>query len=213
MVRLIALVLAAWSVAEIPADYSVPAVVAAVRYGVEAETLLGYLAAEHGGDWSDDPEACSDRGACGPYSLTPLWPRTFGYSQDAVMDRWESAEIAARLVLYSRDRHRGCQDGHGWRAHLLCGPGSRGRCARPVARWEALEAAIVSAAEALLAPLDSGDSEPPTDQAGDPVVVRALDRLRVPASVQDRAQDDRWSRVSPDHDCAAVVSDPCNGTE
>lgn len=128
-----------------PVDAAASAVYAGRAHDLNPLTLLGYLCSEHpGGRWSGE---CSDKGACGYYQLMPMWPREFGYRVDDREDVWHSADMAARLIVYTKGRHAECLGDHDWRAHLKCGKASRDRCSTPVERWQGYEADLRSALE------------------------------------------------------------------
>jgi hypothetical protein len=134
MVADILLILAAWTHCAIPAGVSYEAIDAADRYGADPVVMLGYLCSEHGADWTDDPEACSHAGACGPYQLMPRWRRVFPGTD---------AEVTAQLLVYSEERHHTkCRDTrHDWRAHLKAGRAGRNldHIRWSVQRWSGYE--------------------------------------------------------------------------
>lgn len=132
MLRVAAFVAALWISGSVPPDVSLATLSACERHGVDCVSLGAYLISEHGDDWTDEPEACSSRGACGPFQLAATWPIEYGYRLDDRADPWCAADMAARLVIYSQDRAR---KGVDWRAHLKCAPGHRRDCGWPVRSW------------------------------------------------------------------------------
>ena len=125
-----------------PVDVALATPIGALSVGVDPVVLAGYVLSEHpGGRWSS---SCSDAGACGHFQLARLWERR--YDDDEPGDQreraWTAAPIAAAVIAYSRERHEDCGDGHGWRAHMKCGTGSRDSCKWPVQRWRDEEASV-----------------------------------------------------------------------
>lgn len=141
---MIAYIVAMHLVGAVPADVSVATYLAAIRHGVDPVELGSYLVSEHGDDWTDRPDACSSRGACGPFQLVALWPREFGYEAEARADVWASADIAAQVIAYTHGSHADCgtDADHTWRAHLKCSRRSRDSCRGPVRRWLEFERSL-----------------------------------------------------------------------
>jgi len=137
--RLAVFVWRMWAVGRVPIEYSVPAFSACIRFEVDCETLGGYLISEHGNDWTDQPEKCSHRKACGPYQLVRHWPREFGYESEDRLCPWLSAEIMAQVILYSVEKTKKERSSFDWRARLKCSRKSRETCKFPVLKWRRLE--------------------------------------------------------------------------
>ena len=136
---MLAFIVAMHVVGSVPADASIATWSAAQRHGVDPFELGAYLISEHGDDWTPDTDRCSHRGACGPFQLMPLWPGHFGYPLEARSDLDASADIAAQIIVYTKDRHADCWPHHEWQAHLKCSRASRSSCVRPVENWKRFE--------------------------------------------------------------------------
>jgi len=150
MVRAAAFVAALYLVGSVPPDVSLATLAACERHNVDCVALGAYLVSEHGDDWTDEPSACSSKGACGPFQLSKLWPRHFGYAVDDRACPWASADMAAQLVAYSQERAIETRSPHDWRARMKCKPGQRHRCAGPVAGWRRTEQRICAIVGGLL---------------------------------------------------------------
>ena len=140
MLARLAIVLLHLLAEDVPADLAAGTVVAAYRHDVAPEVLASYLLSEHADGGPYDSGRCSPAGACGPFQLAAMWGRRFEVDRE---DPIESADAAARLIRYARDRHRRKCRGrdHDWRAHLKCASADRdgAACARSVRVWIAVE--------------------------------------------------------------------------
>jgi hypothetical protein len=132
-------------VGSVPPHVSAVTWAAAHRHGQDPVVLGAYLVSEHGDDWTPDPEACSSRGACGPFQLAALWADHFGYPREARANLWAAANMAAMLLEHSQARHERCGEGHDFRAHLKASPGGRDSIGWIVRGWKRYEVAIRAA--------------------------------------------------------------------
>jgi hypothetical protein len=142
--QLLAYILALQTLGSVPPHVSASTYLAAQRHDVDPVILGAYLVSEHDDDWTPTPEQCGDDGrTCGPFSLSALWAREFGYRARDRGHVWHAANMAAQLMLYSHERHHGrCQGAHDWRAHVKSGPGGRHLAAGSVREWKRWESRI-----------------------------------------------------------------------
>jgi hypothetical protein len=132
---MITYILAMLTICAVPPEVSATSYLAAKRHGVDPITHGAYLCSEHGDDWTPRPGACSTRGACGPYQLSSLWPRHYGYRDEDRAHIWHAANMAAMVMVYSQESHQMCGDGHDWRAHLKASRKGRDGVGWIVRRW------------------------------------------------------------------------------
>ena len=123
-----------WAIGRVPPLYSAAVLTACHATGADPYVLGSYLVSEHGEDWTDKPEACSGRGACGPFQLVWSWTSKWGYRSSDRNDPWLAAEIAARIMLYSEEKTAKEGRDWNWRARVKCSKVSRARCG-PVRGW------------------------------------------------------------------------------
>lgn len=132
MGSIFAVTLWALSTCNAPVDITLSAIAASLYHGEDPVVVVAYLCSEHrGGRWSG---ATSEAGARGPFQLSPLWARRFGYELGDLDHPVWSASIAVQTMLRARRKH-----GVDWRSTLKCTRRARSRCG-PVRSWRALEA-------------------------------------------------------------------------
>lgn len=135
---IIAYIIAMSALGQVPPSVSYATYAAAQRHHVDPVELGGYLISEHGDDWTPRPEQCSSAGACGPFQLSGTWPRAFGYRHAQRSEVLASADMAARMLAYTRhESHPDCDKPHDYRAHIKASPKGREMdvITRAVARW------------------------------------------------------------------------------
>lgn len=149
--KLLAFVFAMYVVGSVPPSVSVHTWNGAHEQGADPFVLGSYLVSEHSDDWTEEPGACSSAGACGPFQLTRHWERAFDFPPGARLDADQAARIAAGVLVYSKNRHEKCDEGHDWRAHLKAGPGGRNNSnvRFSVRRWKSYERRLRALVRAL----------------------------------------------------------------
>lgn len=124
-------------VGQVPPQYALVTYAAAVREGVDPDTLGALLISEQGGRYEAD--FVRHNGPTGLFQVMPMWASHFGHEPEALLDPQLNAEVAAGIVSYSVERHTQCRGRHDWRAHWKCSRDGRDRCAehvRPLQRTE-----------------------------------------------------------------------------
>src|SRR5690606_12939710 len=99
-------------VAEVPPQYAAITWIAAERHELEYAELGAILITVHGSAW--DIDETSSRGAMGLFQVMPMWARHFEIPVESLEDPMTNADVAARIILYSQERHTECDDGHDW---------------------------------------------------------------------------------------------------